>query len=86
MNLIESSNWLLHNTTINNVASESLSLEATTDTFSFNTTVNPDDTYYLQYSVRTINNLEVNSPLYICLEPSVGVSDLNATLYASNVF
>ena len=86
MNLIESSNWLLHNTTINNVASESLSLEATTDTFSFNTTVNPDNTYYLQYSVRTINNLEVNSPLYPCLEPSVGVSDLNATLYASNVF
>ena len=86
MNLIESSNWLLHNTTINNVASESLSLEATTDTFSFNTTVNPDNTYYLQYSVRTINNLEVNSSLYPCLEPSVGVSDLNATLYASNVF
>ena len=86
MNLIESSNWLLHNTTINNVASESLSLEATTDTFSFNTSVNPDNTYYLQYSVRTINNLEVNSSLYACLEPSVGVSDLNATLYASNVF
>ena len=86
MNLIESSSWLLHNTTINNVASESLSLEATTDTFSFNTTVNPDNTYYLQYSVRTINNLEVNSSLYPCLEPSVGVSDLNATLYASNVF
>lgn len=86
MNLIESSNWLLHNTTINNVASESLSLEATTDTFSFNTTVNPDNTYYLQYSVRTINNLEVNSSLYPCLEPSVGVSDLNATLYASNIF
>ncbi len=86
MNLIESSSWLLHNTTINNVASESLSLEATTDTFSFNTTVNPDNTYYLQYSVRTINNLEVNSSLYPCLEPSVGVSDLNATLYASNIF
>ena len=86
MNLIESSNWLLHNTTINNVASESLSLEATTDTFSFNTSVNPDNTYYLQYSVRTINNLEVNSSLYACLEPSVGVSDLNATLYASNIF
>ena len=81
--IIETSGWLLHNTTINNIASESLSLNKATDTYTFSTIVQVNTEYYVQYGVRTINNLEIFSPTYTCLEPYIGPSDLHATLIAT---
>ena len=85
-NIIETSGWTLHNTTINNIASESLSLNKTTDTYTFQTTLIANTEYYLQYGVRTINNLEVFSPIYTCIEPKIGPSDFYTDLIAKNNF
>lgn len=84
--LIESSGWLLHNTTINNVASESLSLNKTTDVYTFKTQVASDKEYFLQYSVRTINNLEISSPLYSCADPYIEPENFYVQLNAENNF
>ena len=47
LELVETSGWQLHNTTINNIASESMSLEKTTDIYNFNTNIKFDTEYYL---------------------------------------
>ena len=83
---IETSGWKIHNTSINTVASESLSLSRTTDTYSFDTLLNPNEEYHVQYGVRTINNLEIFSPLYSCIEPYSGESDFFVNLVAENIF
>lgn len=83
-NLIETTGWTLHNTSINNIASESLSLDKATDTYTFQTLINADSEYYLQYGVRTINNLEVFSPIYTCIEPYIGPSEFYMNLTAEN--
>lgn len=83
---VETSGWLLHNTSIDNVATEALSLDATTDNYSFNTALNTNEEYWIQYSVRTINNLEVSSTLYNIAEVDTGPSLLNVNLYAENYF
>ena len=85
-NIVETSGWTLHNTSINNIASESLSLDRTTDSYTFQTLVDVNKEYYLQYGVRTINNLEVFSPIYTCLEPYVGPSQFYTDLVATNNF
>ena len=84
--LVETSGWLLHNTNINNVASESLSLDRTIDNYSFNVQVIPDQEYFLQYSVKTINGLEIKSDKYICLEPHIIPSNFFVDLNAENIF
>ena len=86
LELVETSGWQLHNTTINNIASESMSLEKATDIYNFNTNIKFDTEYYLQYSVKTINGLEINSPLYLCLEPSTEDSTLEVNLQVENIF
>lgn len=85
-NLIEESGWQLHNTSVNTIATESLQLSTTTDTYTFNSTLTNNEEYYVQYGVRTINNLEVYSPMYTCIESSEEQVDLNTRLIAENVF
>lgn len=85
-NIVETSGWIVHNTTINNIASESLSLDKTTDAYTFKSLINVDTEYYLQYGVRTINNLEIFSPLYTCLEPDIGPAEFYMNLKAENNF
>lgn len=84
--LVETTGWLIHNTTINNVSSESLSLDRTTDSYDFNAALNVNEEYWVQYSVRTINNLEVSSPLYNIAEVDTGASLLEVGLRAKNNF
>lgn len=86
LSLIETSDWQLHNTSINNVISESVSLDKATDIYNFNTTLKLDTEYYLQYTVRTINNLEINSPLYLCMDPETENSTLPLEIHSENVF
>lgn len=80
--LVETSGWQLHNTHINNA----LSLNSTIDTYQYQTTLQQNKEYYLQYGVQTINNLEVFSPLYPCIELSDIPSSLQIKLQAENVF
>ena len=84
--LIETSGWTLHNTSINNIASESLSLDRATDSYTFQTIIKSNEEYYLQDGVRTINNLEVFSPIYTCIEPYIGPSEFYTDLIAENNF
>ena len=56
--LLETTGWKLHNSSVNSVMSESLSLEQATDSYTFQTLLEPNKEYLIQYGVRTINNLE----------------------------
>lgn len=84
--LIEESGWQLHNNSVNTIASESLQISETTDSYQFNSSLISNTEYYIQYGVRTINNLEVYSPMYTCIEYGIDHFDLNADLIASNIF
>lgn len=82
--LIETSGWKLHNTSVNNLASESLSLDEATDTYTFETLLTTNYLYYIQYAVRTINNLEIYSPMYSCMDPSTPETSFGVNLVATN--
>ena len=84
--LVETSGWKLHNTSINNIASESLSLDQSIDTFTFQSLLESNKIYYIQYAVKTINNLEVYSQMYACTDPQTPESSLKVLLAANNVF
>lgn len=77
---IATSGWLLYN---NN--SESSLTELKREYF-FNYNLS-DGFYYLQFKVKTINNLEVSSPLYECAEAIIDQNpELELDLIAKNVF
>ena len=84
--LIDTSGWQLHNTSINNIASESLSLDRATDVYSFNVVPQLNEEYFIQYAVRSINGLEIYSPLYTCIDPETQQSDAPFNLVAENNF
>lgn len=84
--LVETSGWRLHNSSVNTTASESLSLDRATDAYSFDLVPNEGEEYYVQYAVRTINNMEIYSPLYVCVEPSNVASRVPFDLKAENIF
>ena len=84
--IVESSGWLLHNTSITYLIQESLSLNSTIDTYSFSTSLIPQEQYYIEYTVRTINNLEISSPLYSCMDLPVEQSNLEVALNGENNF
>ena len=82
--LVETSGWLLHNNNVNTTSTEILTLERTTDSYSFKTAIPVDVDHYIQYGVRTINNLEVYSPMYTVVEPGIGGSTFSVNLNAEN--
>lgn len=84
--LEETSGWKLHNTSINRIASEAIALDQTVDTYTFTAPMQDDKLYYIQYGVRTINNLEVYSPLYPVFQALTDNTELEATLTAENNF
>lgn len=84
--LVESSGWLLHNTSVNYLVQESLSLSSTLDTYEFSKALIPNANYFVQYTVRTINNLEVSSPIYTCIDVPVDNDSLAISLYGENNF
>ena len=84
--LVETSGWRVHNTTINNVAKESLQLTESIDTYTFQTMLPIEELHYIQYSVKTINNLQVSSPMYSCMQPDTPNSSFGVDLVATNVF
>lgn len=62
--LVENSGWKVHNSSVNNIYQEAILPDETSDTYTFETALEPDKIYYIQYGVRTINNLELFSNLY----------------------
>ena len=84
--LVESSGWKLHNSSINTIASETLQLEETTDTYTFQTSLRRNATYYIDYKVRTINDLEVTSLLYPVIDVSAATTNKGIKLIAENIF
>ena len=84
--LIETSGWLLHNSSINSVLSESAQIEKTLDQFTFQSSLELNTQYYIQYGVRTLNNLEIFSPLYPTIYTETINSDLKVDLIVQNVF
>lgn len=84
--LEETSGWKLHNTSVNRVASEAIALDKTVDTYTFTAPMEDDKLYYIQYGVRTINNLEIYSPLYPVFQALTSDAELKATLVAKNNF
>ena len=85
-NIVESTGWLLHNTSVSAMTAESLSLTTATDSYHFTSALVLNDTYYVQYGVRTINNIEIYSPMYTCIEPEIANSSAKLNLVAENVF
>ena len=84
--LEETSGWKLHNTSVNRIASEAIALDQAVDTYTFTAPMQDDKLYYIQYGVRTINNLEIYSPLYPVFQALTDETELKATLVAENNF
>lgn len=84
--LVEESGWLLHNTMDDDAYNEKLQLHTIADKYTFKTTLKEDSEYYIQYGVRTINNLEVFSRMYACIEPSPQNAQMQVSLNAENIF
>ena len=84
--LVEDSGWLLHNSILNRANIEVLQLDKTQDIYTYKTSIPEEKTYYLQYAVKTINNLEVYSKLYPVGEYGELTQDVGITLVAENIF
>lgn len=57
-NIVDSSGWLLHN------SNNDVEIGESTDQYEFGYDLEKNKLYFIQYIVRTINNLEVASPRY----------------------
>lgn len=84
--VIEKSDWLLHNSTILIDSIDSQSVEQTLDTYSFDFVPKSNVKYYVQYGVRTLNDLEVFSQMYPCMETAIVKPSFKGTLVAENIF
>ena len=61
-------------------------MDKTQDIYTYKTSIPEEKTYYLQYAVKTINNLEVYSKLYPVGEYGELTQDVGITLVAENIF
>lgn len=74
MEVVETSDWKPHNSLLD------VDLDSTLDTYTFGRSLEDNNYYYLQYSVKTINDLIVTSPLYSCMSAAIAdsrISDIN---------
>ena len=92
-NVIEESGWKIHNSEIprDEGLVNSLAETASIDTYCFTHYINNNsdeqESYSLSYKVRTINNLEISSPIYILNEPILNAEVLeNLSLQVENIF
>lgn len=84
--LVETSGWQMHNTSVNRIVSESIALDRTMDSYNFTSSLKQDEIYYLQYGVRTVNNLEVFSEFYPCISIETPEPSLAVDIVAENNF
>lgn len=67
--LLETSGWILYNNNINNTLNSLNTI--TTLPYYFRTVSEPNINYKINFQVRTINNLEISSPNYECMEINI---------------
>lgn len=79
--LVETSGWQLHNSSI-----EETDLKSTLDSYRFEINLIKNEKYKVQYGVRTINGLEIYTPLFECMDINIIKSSIDNALYAKNVF
>lgn len=87
--LVESSGWRLHNTELDLTTDELnnvLSLTESSDSYEYQTVLKDNQSYFIQYGVRSINNLETFSQRYQCIQSFVQMDTNNITLSAENIF
>ena len=75
-NLLDTSDWCLHNAN-----SDDLSIESN-DYYMLNYTCEASEKYKLQYSVITNNNLQIDSPMYMIVGSTSIAPELKANLMA----
>lgn len=86
MNIVEDTDWLLHNSSLNTIKDETLNPEEAIDIYTFKASPRVNETYYITYGVKTINNLEVYSSLYPCMDIDIQGTNVNLSLIAENIF
>ena len=74
--LIETSDWQIHNASTDTTVGQSF------DTYALKQELNKNLYYLIRYSVRTINGLEVSSPIYMCYNGISIPFDLKITSFA----
>ena len=79
-NLITTSGELLHNN------SNDTEIDSSTDTWTIRQALKPNLSYFIQYSVKTINGIERSSPLYEIIEVQYEDPTIHANLSAINNF
>lgn len=77
LQIIETSDWCIHNSMNDTLTYES------TDTYQFLWSFETNVKYYVQYSVKTNNNLLVNSPRYAIVATASIEPELDANLYSA---
>jgi hypothetical protein len=77
--IVEDSGKLLHNATKDN-------LNTSVDTYTFVNDIIDDGIYYLQYSITTVNGLELSTPAVGVVAAEEFTVDTQITMSATNVF
>lgn len=77
LQVIETSGWCIHNSMNDTLTYES------TDSYQFLWSFETNVKYYIQYSVKTNNNLLVNSPRYAVVATASIEPELDANLYSN---
>lgn len=86
MSLIETSGWKIHNSIEDETINQTLTLDQASDTYIYETSLEENKVYYVQYGVRTINNLEIFTPAYPCAEINGGDDSLSLSMNVVNNF
>lgn len=84
--LIQTSGWLLHNSNLATTTSDYSVLNASIDTYTFHSNIEPFQVYYVEYGVRTINGIEVFSKQYQTVYIEGVKPNLKAKFVAENNF
>lgn len=83
-NLVQTSGWLLHNSSITTQQDNIDNLYESTDSYTFRSDLTSYLTYYIEYEVKTINGLVKKSPWYPITQ-IIGIApDLQANVIATN--
>lgn len=85
-NLVQTSDWQLHNSSVTTQQDNVDNLYESTDSYTFSSDLQPSITYYLEYEVKTLNGLIVRSHRYPVTQIEGIAPDLQAEVVATNNF
>ena len=82
--LVQTSGWLLHNSSVATQQEDIDNLYESTDSYTFQSDLSNYLTYYVEYEVTTINGLTTRSPWYPVAQIEGITPDLQAKVVATN--